>query len=145
MPSDGGRWSQRRYLNSASEEESVCDGQTESERAAMCVCVQACDPLWLIPRCLSVSCPFAFWLLESPRGEGLTSIIQRVCVWGFLKVGDNGYWSSWQVFLHTAAHQAPYFFPLFSPLCDSNTSCTTPLSDPLPPSHDKWFNGVFCL
>lgn len=68
----GRRGSQKRhYLNSPSEEGTVCQAGWDRRGGfvcAVCMCVRA--SMWFVVTNppLSVSCPFAFWLLESQRG-----------------------------------------------------------------------------
>lgn len=68
----GRRGSQKRhYLNSPSEEGTVCQAGWDRRSGfvcAVCMCVRA--SMWFVVTNppLSVSCPFAFWLLESQRG-----------------------------------------------------------------------------
>lgn len=117
----GGRWLQgRRYLISASDEESVWVWVVDrvGEEGWVCVCV--CASMWFIVTNLplSVSCPFCFfdfWSLEGVKGRLLLySVCACGCWRGFLKAGDNGYGVHGRCF--STERPRPIFF---SPICDS--------------------------
>lgn len=147
----GRRGSQKRhYLNSPSEEGTVCQAGWDRRGGfvcAVCMCVRA--SMWFVvtnPLCQSaVLLLFDFWSLKGVRGWFLL-YSGYVCWRGFLKVGDNGYWSSWQMFLHRN-RLSPFPHPPSPPthLFFTDTSCMTPCWTKYLRAKGKWFKSEFHL